>query len=348
MKSFCIVHLSDLHISDREDGKTSNLRNALIRDLVDRTQSQSLKIDAIAVTGDSVDRGGSVGAFQIAEEYYKQLIHALNIEKENVLFVPGNHDYPRRTAIQVLLENTSTDDFYNKTLFTEHWETFQARQKSFQKMVCNVTGVNDLENTEYGGSIRTIQTDNGLIRFVLLNSSWACTGERDFSNLFVGKWQLDELINLNRKLPPANLVLGLMHHPIDWLNIADQKLVVENLTQPHGINLDAILHGHIHTGRLDYTLNPDRGLLSLVSGVGYPDKSNRGIDQFKVSNCRYAIYNFDADSGMLTVQLRVSNENGSFAADTLLYDLGKETGSFTIPYKLKLSLIEQGSALEKK
>lgn len=75
-------------------------------------------------------------------------------------------------------------------------------------------------------------------------------------------------------------------------------------------------------------------MLNLVSGIGYPEKEKRG--RYKPAQCRYAIYNFNFETGKLDIWLRITGENGNFAADTLLYKAAKNDGHIKdIPFSIK-------------
>ncbi|MEK5353498.1 metallophosphoesterase [Paenibacillus sp. FSL L8-0709] len=333
MSKICVLHLSDLHISERDDFDTKGIREALLKDLLQKKAEKGLVVDIVAITGDSVDKGGTQGSFQIAENYYIQLSQELGIDRERLLLVPGNHDFPRRKAVEVLLANTHKENYYDEVQFNEYWETFETRQKQFFAMAEKVTGVTDYSFTKYGGAVRNIKINNSIIKVIMINSSWSCVGKGDYGNLMVGKPQLEELTRISKSLPEADLTIGLVHHPFEWLDKDEREMCVDYLTSSQKIKVDAILHGHIHSGKITRFSNPDKDLFSLISGIGYPEKGDKGIGRNKVSNCRYAIYTFDTISGNVNVQLRISSESGTFSSDTLMYDLGKENGIFDTLYK---------------
>jgi 3',5'-cyclic AMP phosphodiesterase CpdA/tetratricopeptide (TPR) repeat protein len=333
MKTMCILHLSDLHISESEDPSSVRLRESLLDDISKMISKHSLKIDAIAMTGDSVDKGGNETSYQIAENYYHQLIDKMGLPQENFLIIPGNHDIPRRDAISHLVKNNKSE-FQDENKFSEHWETLETRFKNFDKLVRNLNGKDNYRTSgNYGGDIRIINTPNGTIKCYLLNSAWACIGNTDYGNILVGRAQLEKLKRNRDSTTNADLTIGLLHHPLDWLDNNDKSYVINFLTDQKCLPIDVLLHGHIHDAVIESYSNPDRKVNSLVTGIGYPDRINEGYSNTKVSNCRYSIYKFDITNGSVDIILRKSNANGEFFADTGLYRAASETGTLTLQYK---------------
>lgn len=335
LKTFCVVHLSDLHISHSEDPGFQRTRESLMEDLCELRISKGLEIDAIAMTGDTVDKGGSEQAFLKAQQFYTKLMSCLQLAPQNLIIVPGNHDIPRRSIIPAVLENIKITDFQDLSISEEYWETFRTRFKNFNMFVDSVTDNKDNKENIFGGSIKNIETKNGIIQFSLINSSWSTTGERDFGNLIVGRWQLEQLRSIKDKLPYADLTISLMHHPLSWLESSEKEMVIDYLTDSKCLAADILLNGHIHSGRIDMLANPDWDLVSLVSGIGYPEYQKRDSGSPKLAKCRYAVYKFDLDKNQIEVWLRISRDDGTFVADTSLYRAGKENGYFTLPIKKK-------------
>jgi predicted MPP superfamily phosphohydrolase/tetratricopeptide (TPR) repeat protein len=343
MRTFCILHLSDLHISDIEVPISTRMRDSLLDDISKMLNMHSISIDAVAMTGDSVDRGGTETAFQMAENYYSLMADRFGLPRENIVIIPGNHDIPRRHGVKLLIDNNK-DDFNDEEKFSEHWETFEPRFKRFNKLKENVSTVKNDSSENFGACIQILESDKGSIKFYLLNSAWACTGENDFGNTLIGIHQLESLKKRNESSFVADLTIGLMHHPLEWLEKSDRQNVMNFLTDQKCLPVDLILHGHIHDGVVETLVNPDRKITSLVTGMGYPDREANGINKNKVSGCRYSIYNFNVDNGNVDIILRKSNVNGIFYADTNLYSAGGENGCFTINYK-NIAKVEQSSSL---
>ncbi|WP_158674415.1 metallophosphoesterase [Lysinibacillus antri] len=329
MNNVNILHLSDLHINFNEDSSCSILRESLIEDINKIKENKNIKIDIVAMTGDIIDKGTGDKSYALAEEFFNELASKCEIEKEKFLFVPGNHDIPRKSLIKHQLHNKSSEDLFKEDLATEYWDLASSRFNSFNTFVKNFTGREDFLNENLGGAVTTFEINSKVIRFLLINSSWCSLDNEDYGLLKIGKWQLERIRSLINKTEPTDLTFALMHHPIDWLTTDEQKLLTHYLTDTKYIQANYILNGHIHTGKIETTTTPDSTLASLVTGIGYPNKGEKGLSKIKNGQCRYSIYNFNFENNLLTTYLRISLDNGYFVADTQLYQIAGEDGSFT-------------------
>jgi len=334
MKNFCILHLSDLHISNNDDPTKARLLNALIDDAIKLKEIQGLEIDSIAITGDLTDKGGSESSYKNAKEFIEKLLSKLSLDPGKLAIVPGNHDIPRREMLTPFLEKCTDSDFEEKTKCAEHWETLKSRFNNYVRFLADLG--KQSSDLIFGSDILNIRTKEGNIRFYLLNTAWASYGNSDYGKLRLSRWQLEELLAESKQTNDRTLCLALAHHPLDWLTKSEKELAFEFLTDKLGINV--LLHGHIHTGQIDIYSDPDKNLLNLVSGIGYPRSDERNAGQPKMNDCRYSLYNFKLDEGSVDIWLRISSGRGVFAADTLLYKAGKENGHFNLPYNTKLNI----------
>lgn len=345
LRTFGILHLSDLHISASEDPSSARLRESLIEDIKKMIDEKGINIDAIAMTGDVVDKGGDDRSYEIATVFFNDLIDQCGLKSENILFVPGNHDVPRREAIKFLLENTTDDSFNDEAKFIEYWETIYPRFKKFNNFVKTLTGRSDFPDDNLGSGAYLVNTPNGTMKFLLINSSWSAIGNSDYGKLKVSRWQLERLRNNLYAKENADITLALMHHPVDWLAKSEQQVLYDYLTDKRCTPSDILLHGHIHDGKVEHISTPDRNIISLVTGLGYPEKSEKGLERLKNGSCRYSIYCFDVENNKMSTWLRVSRGNGEFVADTLLYKNAGESGYFEQLYKMPLSLREISTSL---
>ena len=97
MKVFRILHLSDIHIGDTYM-ESKDIAYRIISDL----ESENIdSIQSVIVTGDIFEgccglRDGIVSeAVEFFNIIYEELKVSTKIEKEDFLFVPGNHDIMR-------------------------------------------------------------------------------------------------------------------------------------------------------------------------------------------------------------------------------------------------------------
>lgn len=85
-----ILHISDLHIGDTGDSILQ--KKDYLATLIESLKNQE-GLDTMIISGDIVNQGGSILAYQQAEEILKTIQKELNIV--NILCVPGNHDVSR-------------------------------------------------------------------------------------------------------------------------------------------------------------------------------------------------------------------------------------------------------------
>ena len=83
------LHLSDLH-SYCDGIKTKVMRDALIDEVEELNNEE--KFDFIIITGDISDKDTG---YDLAEEFILELIYRIDINKQNVFIIPGNHDLSR-------------------------------------------------------------------------------------------------------------------------------------------------------------------------------------------------------------------------------------------------------------
>src|SRR5215471_12437383 len=80
------------------------------------------------------------------------------------------------------------------------------------------------------------------IGFACLNSAWRATGEPkdvDKGNLVLGERAIDQAIE---KLKDSDIKIAVFHHPMVWLQDADQAAVESRL---HA-EFDILTFGHLH------------------------------------------------------------------------------------------------------
>lgn len=143
-----ILHISDLHVSlDKKIGGEINKHDSYL-DTSDQNEASFLFIDRftnalkrdyriselriyLLVTGD-ITNEGEKKEFDFALIYLNRIITALNIKKENILVLPGDHDLHRRSIMNLLADNDKStikeiniskfknfSNFYNELLEKE-------------------------------------------------------------------------------------------------------------------------------------------------------------------------------------------------------------------------------------
>lgn len=332
MKEFCILHLSDLHIDSIEDSNFILLREELKSDIKKVAAQNNFGINIIAVTGDIVNKG-KMEAYSLAKDMFQDILKELSLNKANVVFVPGNHDVPRDIEIKSKLEDCK-EEMDNIGFLTSKWNNFNTRFDKYNEFVKQFYGDNiELENGSFG--IKDFTLGDTKVRFILFNTAWMTNGDQDFGNIRIGRGHLEYLRQANGILGENDLCIGMIHHPLDWFLPEEKKMIEDYLMNKNKIGIDIILHGHTHDAKIEFSANPDKSIVKLVSGIGYPDACNRQNGQPKISNCRYSIYKFKLEENIIEILCRISNTQGVFTPDNELYRCETEDGIYKIPIRMK-------------
>ena len=320
--SYKILHLSDLHISTKEDTNNQMVRTELITYIGKNISA----LDAIVFTGDIIDRY-DVKAFELAESFFTDLFKAAKIDREHAVFVPGNHDFERSLLIQQTLSSDliNSDDFDRKG-----WKYIIPRIEAYAKFIDKITN-NTQEDISHGYGVKVLEKDGCAVCFNLLNSAWSSCSNDDYNNLIIGRWQLEHNRKLISQYQKKGEVITLMHHPLSWLKEEERDMVKDYMKNKNKFGSSILLHGHIHDVKMETETDPSGGFVSLVSGIGYPQAEERESGQPKVSDCRFCVYNIDFVTKKVDIFCATTTKNGTFVPDTKLYN-GSENGYYSISW----------------
>lgn len=264
-KSINIMHISDIHcgIDDKKSPKYRRERkdaiDAFYRDIV------NIPIDwrphIIAITGD-IGWTGCSQDYKEFEKFLEKLLEATNLNPEDVICCPGNHDkylplnqkFP--SSIKGISNYYSIDDVWNniKPLACN----FTNYSKELKNMgIKPLSNNSSLENTKY---LYGYQVINGLC-FIVLNSAWLCDWREDRKCLNADKNNL--LIDgnivleiLENELPMMPIIV-MFHHPSEWLKSKEKSHPYSVPTTIDYINEKAniILNGHTHEPQNEHFRN---------------------------------------------------------------------------------------------
>lgn len=333
-----ILHLSDLHIplDFEESEEYARFKEALIADLQEQKKKDGAW-DVLVVSGDLIDKGNiEIFEKQKFRDMFKEIIRITGVDKK-VIMVPGNHDAKRPTkqsGVNLVRERMIEDSLNRDTL-----DELEVRFKHFRKG-CNsiVRGMCSKEET-FG--IKDLMIKGNYYRFISLNSSLGTRDACDYGNLIISKIQLSTLVKkINKKIKPKVTFL-VMHHPIDWLSYQERCLLQEYMENESGLNVDIILHGHIHDGQINLTSSLDSHIVTLVTGIGYEKNeifSDNVNHSRRPNHYRYATYEVDSEANTIHGILRKTNDKANFMPDTSMYRKINQNGEFIIPLKIDFKL----------
>ncbi|PKM51708.1 MAG: hypothetical protein CVV02_05440 [Firmicutes bacterium HGW-Firmicutes-7] len=343
MEAFCLIHLSDLHIDVDEDSNEKMIRENIKEDIKKLMNKHDLKINALVITGDIINKA-KYKSYGLAESTIREILQTANLTDDNLIIVPGNHDIHRDKTIGSILDSFSQQILDKDDFISNEWNYVEPRFIYYRKYIEKVMPWSK-DKIPVGYGIKELIFNNKKVRFNLLNTTWSSKGNGDYQNLYIGRWQLEYIRKQIESLPDCDLSITLSHHPFRWLKNEEEEMVKDYLQNNKKIGTDIILHGHVHNAKLEVTGTPNKLMLELTSGVGYPEKDTIVAGQPKIEKCRYSVYRFDIDNKNVECICRISTDNGSFVPDNSLYSSDKQDGCFQLSWDKKEKAIDEIACL---
>jgi predicted MPP superfamily phosphohydrolase len=345
-----IIQLSDIHLckDNLEDLKNYYLE-ALINDLC--SFHNHVPIDVILFTGDLVDKGGESLGKDPYDVFYNALIvpllKSLNLRRENVLILPGNHDVNRKEiedynelGLCASLDSSSANNLLQQTELefisaNKRIERFKFFEKQFHK-----------DNTNYSYSNNAsaaIVSENGKkIGFALINDSWRCSALLTREQHFVG---YNQLFNTGKQFAEEGTILNIavFHHPLGAIN-ENESDEIENILKSKKFDIAFFGHSHKHEAK---SLNTAIGGYLTINGRAAFYQPNENNAKFLPG---YNILDVDPEERTYTLSSRMfSRESGyRFDSDTIALPGGQESGVLpSIPTYYGLAKPEDSNNVDK-
>lgn len=252
-KSLGWLHLSDLHFLSANNWRDSPVLRKLQDDIADR-RKDGLCIHLVFCTGDIGFGENSpeplVNQYSVAKEFFDRVLGVCELPSNRLFLVPGNHDIDRskvRDSTTEYFRNTSRNCADVNQMFSEgNPEVLEAmkRLEQYRQFVHDNYGHITLdENATFGVSLEI----NGLfVSIVGLNSAWTSFAKDKEQLWLAGRAQLHASEGKQgrslRGIVNGGVRIGLIHHPIDWLQPQEERDLRDLLEN----DFDFLLHGHDH------------------------------------------------------------------------------------------------------
>ena len=282
MSTVTWLHLSDIHFHPSSEWHNSPTRDALLAFLKDKfANDPDLKPDFISCTGDIAFGQTSSSPlddqYKQARVFFKQLLLCCGdgdkpLDKKRLFLVPGNHDINRKMVSKFAQMSLNTMAEDSPANIKEINQGFADLNMDIQGAMNRLAEYNQFIQSYlphqhdkagrcfYARTITVNDIDIGIAGF---NSAWSCAGEEDDRHLWLaGQWQFNQA---QTALKSTHLRLGLIHHPIDWLALAERDVATKRLEG----EFDFLLHGHTHNAWVDAGQN----LTTLAAGATGADNS---------------------------------------------------------------------------
>lgn len=320
MNDLTVLHLSDLHVDD-----TGIRKNLLLKNLLKDIESEMQYSDniIIVVTGDLVNRANYKNEQEIVD-FFKQLKDVLADRVRHIYIVPGNHDKIRSDMDQIVLDNM--DCMGEKMEEAQKWRYIRVAFEEYRNLVRKIYAIHYpsdkvedrvCEDT-YGVHIDTINGKN--ICVIQFNTAWASKGDNDQRQLSIGQYQLQQIRKKYAEKygeleeERIDLTIALAHHPLNWLLGEEEDLIQEEILSSTGLNVNTYICGHTHNRDVINWHNNRRSMITLVSGLGWPD----GSTQHPYAHT-YSSYVFNLDVNSVDVYVRSSDDAYKFQDDFRIY-----------------------------
>jgi len=279
-------------------------------DDLEKQMRKGLKPDFVIFTGD-VSYHGLESEYELAwSKFFEPLLAKTRVGKESLFIVPGNHDCnwkeitdPHRDIARGLLEGTESSIRDKTNNFLENTDNrgyFLKKQQAYQNFLKTYLGDSSYHTAHC--YTRFLSLNRCSIGILCLNSAWmsGCFKDSrgeidDQGKLLLGEMQVVEAIKATQD---ADLLIGLMHHPLDWLHTVDKDIVSTRLSAKCKI----ISHGHLHRAGAYNTHSLAGEVVTIPVGAIYETRDGRNGYQF---------VQLDLASGKGEIFLRRFNNDGS-------------------------------------
>lgn len=258
------VHVSDFHFGGYDDdGFTEKVAcDALLADLETRIASEPPSFAVI--TGD-VAYSGQVQEYEAASSFLAKFAEVIQLPRERLFFVPGNHDCDRTKAVlayegarTLLSSEASVDRLLSST---EQVEDLLRRQEAFWNFVKDFTqGQTRLPICNGLGYVSTLEFSGLRLTISGLNSAWLCGQDFESSHLVLGERQLIEAATVASTFSP-HVRLALTHHPLGWMQEWDQSVC----RMRRRTDWEVHHRGHLHETAVDMSGISDESRCVLIS-----------------------------------------------------------------------------------
>jgi formylglycine-generating enzyme required for sulfatase activity/calcineurin-like phosphoesterase family protein/energy-coupling factor transporter ATP-binding protein EcfA2 len=277
-----ILHLSDIHFKrgkhDDNPAFRRDVQNKMVAAIEDHIKDNE-PLGFVAVTGD-IAFSGKKHEYDEALKFFDQLKPILpgNVE---ILVVPGNHDVDRDKINKLfpiqknIVQDGNVDEFFK--IKKNIREYVDVKFKAYRKFV---GALNPGLYKKSGDYFWVKDLPDKGVSFWGLNSSWACEGDDDQTNIALGYPQvMDALAESNID----NRIL-LIHHPLSgWFHDMDFRRWNGEVIANCGL----ILHGHEHFDTAAHITTPSTSYICLGTNSCYTLEPNSYIGfQFIRAHCQ--------------------------------------------------------------
>ncbi len=282
------LHISDIHFQPKTEWRDSVARDSLITFLdAEFKHDDSLKPDLIFCTGDIAY--GETGSSSLENQYtqikgfFDELLKmcgkdGVPLSTNRLFIVPGNHDVNRKSinsdaqsALTQWAKEPSKHASKIEQRFQDRSIEFRDAAKRLDEYAQFVQNYLPHQSDEEGRNFFINLFDvNGInVGIAGFNSAWTCAGPEDDRTIWLAaQWQFNAA---KKGLNEAQLRIGLIHHPVDWLNEADRNIATPRIST----DFHFWLHGHSHNA---WVVPTDSHVTIAAGAVGAKSSEEFGVN----------------------------------------------------------------------
>ncbi|MCP4267799.1 MAG: SUMF1/EgtB/PvdO family nonheme iron enzyme [Candidatus Brocadiaceae bacterium] len=268
--TFQLLHISDLHIEVSEGFDRSLVLDPLI-DQIRRDIQNGFRPELLIVTGDIAKRGLRE-EYEAAKEFFDELLACLDLSRENLFVVPGNHDVNRskfRPADTIPCYTNMRDlneelenEYYRADLFKGMEEYFDFVEDNYRHLKSNHGRLVPFAYLYEAHCEKKI----GLVG---LNSAWMSRTSPDEKKVAIGEFQIKKAMAELDQYGHIDLRINIFHHPLSWLWPEDRKICKQYFDD------SILLTGHLHDSEAVSIEDLDVKLYQFQAGGAYLGSDSR-------------------------------------------------------------------------
>jgi predicted ATPase/predicted phosphodiesterase len=267
------LHLSDWH--QRGDSLDREIvRDGLLRDLEKRNSFGPFtdSLDFVIFSGDVAHSGKETEYSAAASYLFDPLLKTLGLSKEQLFFVPGNHDvdWASFEMLPAQLRHALSDegsvqewlrDPKKRERLLEPFENYR-----------NFVSAYSTQTTSGYCEVRLFEKQGLKVALLGLNSALMCGRELkgqgksktvdEFGKLIIGEQQVYDAV---KKSEGVNLRIAVQHHPFEWLAEFDRDRIEARLEE----SCQFLLHGHLHRPTAKHIQDPRNNYMLIPAGASY-------------------------------------------------------------------------------
>lgn len=259
MENLVWLHLSDIHYC-YNNYNTKWMRSKLVEVIKDINKKSDIKF--IFITGDLLYQFRN--DFSSVSEFIEDIIKSVNLEKDKVLIVPGNHDLRRIPLRKTIIDGlNNSGEIVCKFVSNMDRDTYRILlegQKEFFNFYKEF-----LERDEKWDELHFYK-EYGECNIINLNTCLLSGQDNEEGKLSI---DLDKLIDVLENIKDSdkpNIVMG--HHSIECFDESEREQIIQ-MFDDYGVDL--YLCGHVHKSKYKIHNDSKRDIPCLVCGSAMVD-----------------------------------------------------------------------------